>query len=369
VTTNRSLSGAARRLAFLWGRERVPKQALISDWRDSSIAAGRRVGESSSSTDGVPKESPESVQDFASSAFYELIAAELARRGYRIPGSAGFAGKIPRTAKLALLSGALAALGPHALVAVGAGIRRLAFDPTLEVMLRAADARDLLARWSRLERYHHGRHRVRLLAESERSLVTEHYAVEGAAPTLGEDLVVCGLLAALLQELGCRGLDVDVGSARHPVIRRDRVRELRRWPGGSAGRWHFSWSSFASRRASQLPSLDASRSMADRVTALLLHDLGRGWRLATASRSLGTSSRSLQRALAREGRCFQDVLRRARVDDAARLLLERDRPLTEIGYTCGFADQAHFTREFKTRFNMTPGTYRELTGQRSAGGR
>lgn len=116
-----------------------------------------------------------------------------------------------------------------------------------------------------------------------------------------------------------------------------------------------------------LPCLDAARSTADRITALLLDDLGRGWRVATVARSLGASSRTLQRALACEGMSFRDVLRRARVDAAARLLLQRDPSLTEIGYACGFADQAHFTREFKTRFNMTPGAYRELVAQRSSG--
>lgn len=309
------------------------------------------------------------MQDFASSAFYGLIVSELARRGHRAHGPAGFAGKIAREAKTTLLAGALAALGPSALVAVGSGIRQVGFDPTLEVMLRAADARDLLDRWSRLERYHHGRHRVRLVAESERSLVTEHYALEGPPPTLGEDLVVCGLLAALLQQVGCRGLDVDVGAARQPVMRRDRIRELRRWTGGSAARWHFSWSSFARRQPITPPPLDASLGVADRVTAVLLHDLGRGWRLSTTARTLGASPRTLQRALAREGTSFQDLLRATRANDAARLLLAGVMALTEIGYACGFADQAHFTRDFKTRFNMTPGTYRELAARRVAGRR
>ena len=30
----------------------------------------------------------------------------------------------------------------------------------------------------------------------------------------------------------------------------------------------------------------------------------------------------------------------------------------EVGYMCGFADQAHFTRQFKRHTAMTPALYR-----------
>jgi AraC-like DNA-binding protein len=33
-------------------------------------------------------------------------------------------------------------------------------------------------------------------------------------------------------------------------------------------------------------------------------------------------------------------------------------PTAQVGYVCGFADQAHFTRQFKRHTAMTPGLYR-----------
>ena len=49
----------------------------------------------------------------------------------------------------------------------------------------------------------------------------------------------------------------------------------------------------------------------------------------------------------------------------ARDRIHRDRPLVEVACDAGFADQAHFTRVFKSAFGLTPARYRALrTGQR-----
>jgi AraC family transcriptional regulator len=54
-----------------------------------------------------------------------------------------------------------------------------------------------------------------------------------------------------------------------------------------------------------------------------------------------------------------DYVRRLRLDWAALELAASDRPLAEIAYEAGFADQSHFTRAFKARTGATPGRYRE----------
>ena len=38
----------------------------------------------------------------------------------------------------------------------------------------------------------------------------------------------------------------------------------------------------------------------------------------------------------------------------------RERPLVEVAGDAGFADQAHFTRAFKSAFGLTPARYRAL---------
>lgn len=46
--------------------------------------------------------------------------------------------------------------------------------------------------------------------------------------------------------------------------------------------------------------------------------------------------------------------------DFARARIQRDRPLAEVACDAGFADQAHFTRAFRSAFGLTPGQYRTL---------
>jgi AraC-like DNA-binding protein len=48
--------------------------------------------------------------------------------------------------------------------------------------------------------------------------------------------------------------------------------------------------------------------------------------------------------------------------DTARRQLRQAPPLAETALAAGFADQAHFTRVFKTAFGMTPGRYVKLSG-------
>ena len=51
-----------------------------------------------------------------------------------------------------------------------------------------------------------------------------------------------------------------------------------------------------------------------------------------------------------------------RIRHSIGLLADRDLTLADVAYASGFADQSHFTRIFKRRTGMTPGTYRTSTG-------
>ena len=53
-----------------------------------------------------------------------------------------------------------------------------------------------------------------------------------------------------------------------------------------------------------------------------------------------------------------DHVQKKRVERASELLHDTEVPLCEVAYTCGFADQSHFTRVFKRRVGITPGAYR-----------
>jgi AraC family transcriptional regulator len=51
---------------------------------------------------------------------------------------------------------------------------------------------------------------------------------------------------------------------------------------------------------------------------------------------------------------------RIKINKAMVLIKESNMPLTEIAYTCGFADQAHFTRTFKNMTGYLPKQFRNV---------
>ena len=76
------------------------------------------------------------------------------------------------------------------------------------------------------------------------------------------------------------------------------------------------------------------------LTGLTRYDLARQFRI-----TLGTSP-------------YRYLLMRRL--EFARDRIHRQRPLAEVAVDAGFADQAHFTRAFKTAFGLTPARYRSL---------
>ncbi|MCI8496817.1 MAG: AraC family transcriptional regulator [Clostridiales bacterium] len=58
------------------------------------------------------------------------------------------------------------------------------------------------------------------------------------------------------------------------------------------------------------------------------------------------------------GRNFRDLVREQRTQEASRLLVSSDLPLSEIMQQVGYHDPSHFYKAFRTTFGMTPSQYR-----------
>ena len=301
------------------------------------------------------------MDDFASRALFNLVASQLRDAGVVASPSSRFEGKIESARKSDLLSAALEQVGAPAIVAIGQGIRAGLLDHTLRVLLSAREPTDLMDRWQRLERYYHGKHRTRILEASPQSFSIEHYSISSQAPSAGEDLLIAGLIAALLQQTGCRLLSLALGASMTAFIEQDHMLERVSAPNDTSI-WHFAWQSHLPPERQALPVAE-SDAVSDQLSRLMREDLGRNWRLATAASGLGLSTRTLQRILKRESATFQGVLRTVRVERSAELLSAGDMTLAEAGFACGFADQAHFSRDFKLRFNMPPSDYAGFAAQ------
>lgn len=68
--------------------------------------------------------------------------------------------------------------------------------------------------------------------------------------------------------------------------------------------------------------------------------------------------RTLQHRLTQQGVTFQQLLDRARVEEACRYMLNSDRPLTEVADLVGYSQLSALTRGFKRIMGTTPAAWR-----------
>lgn len=58
------------------------------------------------------------------------------------------------------------------------------------------------------------------------------------------------------------------------------------------------------------------------------------------------------------GMTITEYIRQLRIKESARLLRETDKPISVVAMECGFSDQSHFTRAFRTETSLTPSRFR-----------
>lgn len=69
----------------------------------------------------------------------------------------------------------------------------------------------------------------------------------------------------------------------------------------------------------------------------------------------------LSRDFSRYFRCnFSQYIRKIRIEKSLGLLRQKDLSLTDIALNCGFADQSHFIRSFKSFHGVTPKKFRQI---------
>lgn len=270
---------------------------------------------------------------------------------------------IPLTEKRSFVQQIEDRYGPAALLKIGEAIEGAPDEPMLTALSLATDTDDLIARWQRLERFVHSRHRTRVLERSEGCLVCQHYAHVGKGkPLRAEDLLIVGLLTALLDRIGIEDLRAEV-QGQPGVGRIEGTWHVADLP-SDASTWVFTWRVVASNAASRQGGASSSiaKDWLEAARHFLERDPGRNWSLPALANALNLSTRSLQRHLRQEGASFSSLLAETRMAAAGELLAKTQQSHAEIGYVCGFSDQAHFTRSFKRHTAMTPASYRAEFG-------
>lgn len=275
--------------------------------------------------------------------------------------------------KQQLVGSAVRQAGLSCLVKLGRGVRLSVDNPTHRALASARDADDLFDRWRRLERYVHSLHRVEVRSVHAGDAVLRHVSrVPGSAPSAPEDLVVLGVLLALLDAIGLQDVRAEIEGERvHPEASETVLQRLAKH--ARTGTWHVRWrpltqardETFAqpgpahARVPANLCAALAWPEVAHRCASLILDDLMQRRTVGDVARDTGTSVRSLQRVLAAAGLSYSSVLAETRLRAAAWWLLESTLSITEAGFLCGYSDQSHFTRDFSRRIGLSPGRYRD----------
>ena len=302
------------------------------------------------------------MKDFAAAAMLRLVRLGLQREGLAVDARAPAVptgARVPLQDKRQLLQALMQRHGPALLLRLGEAVHEAADEPTLTALTEARSAPDLIERWQRLERFVHSRHRVVTLALADTGCTLRHVSLRPAeAPAAAEDLLVLGVLVGLLQRIGTADL-----RARFTGDATWRQRQGR-WTvqalPADAATWELAWQQpQAAVPAAAVPAGAATPAAA---RALLAADSGAAWSVARLAHALGVTPRTLQRRLAEAGTSFSSLWTEVRLAQSARLLVASRETAAQVGYRCGFADQAHFTRSFKRFTAMTPAVYRAQFG-------
>lgn len=81
--------------------------------------------------------------------------------------------------------------------------------------------------------------------------------------------------------------------------------------------------------------------------------------LAETAEMLGTTARTLQRRLDRDGMTFRQVLDEARYEIACDLLADRAMKIIDVSFATGYENPQHFTRAFRRLAGISPRDYRK----------
>lgn len=293
------------------------------------------------------------MDDFAPAAMLRVVHQGLRRLGLAPPPTApSHLGRVALPDKRERLRALWQAHGPGVIARLGEAVHDLPDDPLLTAFSPARDPFDLLERWQRLERFIHSRHRLEVRASGPTSLSWRHVSLRRAAPpTAAEDLLVAGLLLALAQRLGLGSLRARPLGTRAWLF--DGGWRATRWP-APLDAWEWQWAGAA---AAPQPVGESLSPL-----SLLQADPARGWTLARLAQAMDLAPRTLQRRLAGQGGHFSGLLAQARLNHSAHQLAAGAASLAEVGYLSGFADQPHFTRQFRAHTGLTPAQFRAQFG-------
>jgi AraC-like DNA-binding protein len=272
--------------------------------------------------------------------------------------------------KTELLNAVMHMYGWCSVFQLGREVRSLTWHPVVKALVACSEPAQIIRRWMSLERFGHSRNRIRLeTIDDDGNVITlslRHVAPEAGKIDAVNDLFMWGLIVGLFEVAGVTGIEASLipGSAEPFVLHGKAVAPARAPLPSMTDRLSVTGCGpTSSMHTVLLPPINATHSAGERLAALFRRDLLRGWKVGEVSRALAMSQRSLQRTLHDEGTTFTEVLKRTRVECAQTLLEDFRLSLTDIAFCIGFADQSHFTRTFRSFYDVPPSAVRDILAQ------
>lgn len=103
-----------------------------------------------------------------------------------------------------------------------------------------------------------------------------------------------------------------------------------------------------------------TNSLQSKATQLILENLSKEILANDLAEHFNVSLRQLQRQFREEiGMTPTDLIRKIKLEEAAKMLLNTPKNIAEIAYEVGFSDPAYFSRTFKKHFGKTPTEFQE----------
>ena len=274
---------------------------------------------------------------------------------------------IPRQLQNKIFEKTISEFGAEVLVDAAESMTKMQKSPWLFALLNVDSPVQAVLKLDRLKQYIHAYAQIRIVEEFPDGISVCHF-FRGSHPHQGENFFTFGAVKTLLtgvgyQQISCQWksvsnsdyLEIPFVKKDNPTISGETI-------------WMYTWKSFQPTQRYMeglddvlLEGLDPvanEKTTTAAVQKTILKDLSLKWSLNHVSKCLFISVRTLQRKLKAEGESFTHILHSTRISQAKNLLKRTEFSITEIGFLLGFADSAHFTREFKKDTGQTPSMFR-----------
>ncbi len=245
-------------------------------------------------------------------------------------------------------------------------------SPLFFLLYNSATPGSLVKKISLNASHFHPTRRLELVEEGDNHIVVEDVFFTGPPPLPADDLFVSSTLKAILQEYGCRGIQVEWEAVRsknlqsilqsisiHPLAIEQFTRWRYRWEGVERSCRIDGMDEFCLEKINATESLPTD-SLLFRLQRLLSGDLSRRPSIEETAAKLEITSRTLQRKLMAKGTSYCQLHNELRIKAAEKLLISTNMNLAEISRFSGYSDSAHLCREFQKKYRMTPRNFRRL---------